>query len=259
MGAYLSFNSNKAKFPVWVASFIISHFLTVSCTIWPVLTGFAIPSKSSNGNGNESIELLLLLQHGNRSGGSGSSTGPGSSGPPASSCANNGGCSIFLSTATTGNFGGVSGADARCATDAIAAGAPGSPSDYKALIMADDGSRTLTTNWVLWPNTIYKTMSNSNLTISTTNASAMFSFPLSNLFVPSGGNAMYTGIDASGATWVPKSGVTCTNAGVSWSSASNTVSGWVGVTSGTDKTLVDVGGGTGFTCDNFLLIYCVQK
>lgn len=260
MGSYFSFNADKAKFPVWVPSLIILHFLTISCTIWPVLTGAALPSNSSNGNGNDSMAILLLLQNGNGFGGSGSSTGStGSSGPPASSCANNGGCSIFLSSASTGNFGGVSGADAKCATDATAASAPGNPSDYKALIMADDGSRTLTTNWVLWPNTIYKTMSNSNLTISTTNASAMFTFPLSNLFVSSGGNAMYTGIDASGATWVPKSGVTCTNAGVSWSSVSNTVSGWVGVTSGTDKTFVDVGGGTGFTCDNFLLIYCVQR
>ncbi|MGJ4753397.1 DUF1554 domain-containing protein [Leptospira kmetyi] len=257
MGAYLSFNSNKAKFPVWVASFIISHFLTVSCTIWPVLTGFAIPSKSSNGNGNESIELLLLLQHGNGSGGSGSSTGPGSSGPPASSCANNGGCFIFLSTATTGNFGGVSGADAKCVTAATGALAPGNPSDYKALIMADDGSRTLTTNWVLWPNTVYKSFSNAGLTVASTNASAQFVFPVTNTITSPGGNAVFTGIDASGATWIPKSGATCTISGVSWTSGSITESGQIGVSNNTDKTVLD--GTTSYPCSNNLVIYCVQK
>lgn len=256
----LSLHRKKAKFPALIPLFLVLQFVSISCTVWPILTELAVPSNSSGGNGNESIVLLLLLQNDkNSSTNTGSTTTSSPTGPSASSCANNGGCSIFLSTATMGNFGGVSGADAKCVADAPGAGAPGSPSEYKALIMADDGSRTLTNNWVLWPNTVYKSMSNSGLTISTTDANAMFTFPLSNLFVPSGGNAMYTGIDASGATWIPKTGVTCTNAGVSWSSTSNLVSGWVGVTSGSDKTLVDVGGGTGFTCDNFLLIYCVQR
>lgn len=258
MGSYFSFNANKAKFPVWVPSLIISHFLTISCTIWPVLTGAALPSNSSNGNGNESMAILLLLQNGNGFGGSGSSTGStGSSGPPASSCANNGGCSIFLSSANTGNFGGVSGADAKCATDATAASAPGNPSDYKALIMADDGSRTLTTNWVLWPNTIYKSFSNGGLTVASTNASAQFVFPVTNTITSPGGNAVFTGIDASGATWVPKSGVTCTISGVSWTSGSITESGQVGVSNNTDKTVFDVN--TSYPCSNNLVIYCVQK
>ncbi|TGL78147.1 DUF1554 domain-containing protein [Leptospira yasudae] len=264
LGATLNFlnNGKKIKFPLFLFPILLIQILSVSCTIWPVVTALAAPQSGSS-NDNSSLVLLALLQNGNTTGSSPSSnTGGGTSGGGTSSpCFAGGTCAVYLNIASSagGNLGGVSGADARCVAGASGAGAPGDPNSYKALLMAEDGLRNLTTDWVLYPNTVYKSVTNGNLTITSTNAGAQFIFPVTNTV--GAANATYTGIDASGATWVPKTAGTCTNAGVSWSTNSGAFTGWAGFSNGnlTNTVLLVDGGSPGYNCSNNLGLYCVQR
>ncbi|MCG6166587.1 DUF1554 domain-containing protein [Leptospira sp. FAT2] len=255
---HFSYNGKKIKFPLFLFLILFIQILSVSCTIWPVVTALAAPQSGSS-NDNSSLVLLALLQNGNTTGASETPGGSVSS----AGCAQSSSCAVFLyihPTAIGGNWGGVSGADAKCASGAPGVGAPGDPNNYKALLMAEDGSRNLTTDWVLYPNKVYRSISNSNLTVTSTDANGQFIFPVTNTITTTA-NGVYTGIDTSGATWVPKTGQTCVSGGVSWTSTSTSVNGSFGISNGNGSlgsTLVeDVG--PGFACNNTLVLYCVQR
>lgn len=235
----------------FVFSTLVALLLLTSCTVWPILTTAAVP-KSKATDSSSSLALLLLAQGSspsNSSGGSGTST---PSGP--TTCASSG-CSLFLTTVPNGNLGGVTGADASCAAQAAVIGAPGNATGYKALLMAEDGTRSLTTSWVLYPNANYYSIDNSNLLISTTDANGQFAATLTNEITPAPSLA-YTGIDTSGATWIPRVGQSCINAGASWTSVSAGVTGWV---ANPNSPGIEMGGAGTLTCATASSIYCVQR
>ncbi|MBM9500022.1 DUF1554 domain-containing protein [Leptospira sp. 201903071] len=163
------------------------------------------------------------------------------------------GCALFLSGTTTGNLGGVGGADARCANDAIARNAPGvsSGSTYKALIMAENGTRNLTTNWILYPNTSYYSFENSNLRIGITNANSelpgTFENSINLIQV-----IVYTGI-SKGPPWVPFTGNTCS----SWTIGTGAPNYALVADTSAATSYIDSGGA--YACDYILNLYCVQR
>ncbi|RHX91830.1 DUF1554 domain-containing protein [Leptospira stimsonii] len=219
-----------------------------SCTLWPILTATALTKRSDS---DSSSILLLMLLVGAPTSEDGNSTTANGSGAQTFTCGSSG-CTIFLSMGINGNLGGITGADTHCVTSAVAQGAPGNTASYKALIMTDNGSRNLASSWVLYPNTVYRSMNNGNLVITTTDANGQFQFPLSAGITSPGGNAVYTGIDTTGASWLPKTGVNCLN----WTDNTNLVSGWIGISNAPNQEL-DSGGS--FTCDQSLVLYCVQR
>lgn len=225
--------------------------LLASCTVWPILTTAAVP-KSKDADSSSSLALLLLAQGPSPSNSSSGSDTSTQGGP--TTCAATG-CSLFVSPVTSGNLGGVAGADANCAARAAVIGAPGNAAGYKALLMAEDGTRSLTTSWVLYPNANYYSIDNNNLLISTTDANGQFAATLTNEITPAPGLA-YTGIDTSGATWIPRSGQTCVNAGASWTSVSGGVTGWV---ANPNSPGIEMGGAGTLTCATNATIYCVQR
>jgi hypothetical protein len=138
--------------------------------------------------------LLILFSCGKTSG-----LAPGSSG-----CTT---CKIFV-TATThdGNYGGVAGADALCATDA---NLPAGGGTYKALLGASTRFPP-STNWPLKASTTY-VRSNGVTVIGTTTAARILSFNLTNSFA-TGGSA-WTGLTGAMAKAVENCTDWTTNAG----------------------------------------------
>ncbi|AOP32750.1 hypothetical protein A0128_02000 [Leptospira tipperaryensis] len=226
----------------------IFSFLFFSCTVWPVLT-VAATKNSERSDSSASVAFLALVQGGDSSVGS---TNTSSTPVETSNTCAATGCSIFLTVAFTGNMGGIVGADSSCATAASGRSAPGNTSGYKALLMTDDGTRDLTNSWVLYPNTTYQSLDNSNLPIGTTNGAGQLPTTLANEITGSGGNLVYTGMNTTGPSWAPKTGTNCLN----WTTASNSVSGWFG-SSNAPNSEFDAGGAR--TCDVFLALYCVQR
>lgn len=242
-------NRNTGFFARYAFSLLVGLFCVSSCTVWPILTATAL---SKSDDSDSSSYLLLLLS----TGASGPVTETGNptttgSGVQTSTCGSSG-CTILLSSGINGNFGGIAGADTFCANEAVLQNAPGNTAGYKALIMTDNGTRNLTSSWVLYPNTVYRSKSNSNLVITTTDANGQFQFPLSAEITGAGGNAVYTGINTTGPSWVPKTGVNCLN----WTDNTNLVSGWIGVSNSPNQ---EIDSGASFTCDQLLVLYCVQR
>lgn len=196
------------------------------------------------------LETLLLQEIGG-----GSSAGGGSPTSPSVDCRTNGPCYIFetggeVSLSHSGAFGGISGADSFCSTAAglyLPSGA-GDSSEYKALIMDESGTRDLNHDWVIHPNTNYINPS-TGLIISASNSSGILSLPEANLF-PFSGSQVYTGINASGSTWIPKTNATCNN----WTVGTNTRLGEIGETGSPNY----VDSSATLTCDTARGIYCVR-
>ncbi len=136
-----------------------------------------------------------------------------------------------------GNFGGVAGGDALCATDA------NKPAlgTYKAMIVGTGrvacttancgtGGASEHTNWVLAPNTNY--VRTDNTLIATSTSAGIFSFPLTAGFTPSGTNPeLWTGLTA---TWLTNTGVNCSN----WTSTGGT--GTVGIADLTTSGVINI-------------------
>ncbi|RHX91828.1 DUF1554 domain-containing protein [Leptospira stimsonii] len=241
--------SNRGFLARFVSATLVVIFSLTSCTLWPILTTVVVSKPESE---NSSSLFLLLLAQGSSS--SDSTNGTSTSSPGQVTCAATG-CSLFLTPVSNGNFGGVSGADTSCAAQAAVIGAPGNTTGYKAFLMAEDGTRSLTTSWVLYPNANYYSIENSNLLISTTDANGQFAATLTNEITPSAGLA-YTGIDTSGVTWIPRTGQSCVNAGASWTSTSAGVTGWV---ANPNSPGIEIGGAGTLTCATAASIYCVQR
>ncbi|WP_165778820.1 DUF1554 domain-containing protein [Leptospira perolatii] len=228
--------------------FLMISLLYVSCVQWPVASALL---ETQEKNSNENSLIVGLLATGNPS-----SPTPGiPTSTPTANCSTTGGCYIYYSSPTSGAMGGITGADAICqASYSVFTPAPvGSASDYKALIMDEAGGRNLTTNWVLRPNLQYYSYHTGAL-ISTSDAAGELSLPLvSSLESGPGGFAAYTGINTTGATWIPKAGTTCN----SWAStATSAIRGEAGISN--DPTgFVDTNGS--YTCDSNLRLYCVRQ
>ncbi len=131
---------------------------------------------------------------------------------------------IFVtSTSSTGNLGGISGADATCASEATMFGYTGT---YKALL--GSASRSTSSNWVLAANTLYVQAGNTSNVIGTTNSSAIFTFPLTNSF----GTISTTSWTGLTSAWAVASD-TCLN----WTDTVG-VNGNTGINNATDSTAI---------------------
>ncbi len=151
---------------------------------------------------------------------------------------------IFVTTSTTitsGNFGGISGADALCASDP---NKPSGSATYKALL--SDGSSRIActtsncsggasenTGWVMSPYTVYTTPG--GLEIGVTNAAGIFNFPLINplIFNASNPNWVATGLQYD---WTSSPTYNCAK----WTSgATSNVWMTVGLSTYTDANVIN--------------------
>ena len=142
---------------------------------------FAMSScgKLLDGSTSDGVSLETAEREGG-TGGAGSSTGP---------------YRIFATASQyDGNLGGVSGADAKCMSDA---NKPAGSSTYKALIAATTRQSPFT-DWPLKASTAY-VEKNGVTPIGTTTAGRVFTFNLSNAISPAG-PFVWTGIDTDFST-----------------------------------------------------------
>ncbi|PKA03818.1 hypothetical protein CH375_14725 [Leptospira ellisii] len=169
---------------------------------------------------------------------------------------------MFATTNVSGmtKNGGIAGIDNDCAAD------PNKPSGggtYKALVSDGVNRRACTTascsngisenlNWILKPNKEYRRKDGTTV-IGTTNASGIFSFPLTNspetlanLVVT---NGIATGFNAD---WTSN-----TNDCADWSTNLAGTSSTVGTWDSTDSGLIGGGGTSG--CSNTHMTLCVEQ
>lgn len=166
------------------------------------------------------------------------------------------GCWIYIVTGPTGGMGGTAGGDVHCFNGAAMGYVPGRQADYRALIMTEPTApqrRDLAHDWVLHPFTVYLAKDNGGASVATTDSLGQFPFPLGNTIQAPGGAAVLTGIDASGASWQPKTGNTCN----SWTSSSVGDMPGFGISNVFGSGAVD--GGAGYDCSQTLTMYCVRQ
>lgn len=218
------------------------------CTPWPAATASIVSVQSNDEGDSFETDLLLLSAIAGVSQIGGGGNAPTAT-PP---CGGAAFCYVFVSTTLTdGSFGGVTPADARCATDKPG-GLPGVGSDYKALLMSAGVSSTpardLNTNWVLTASMEYRRPDGVTV-IGTTNASREFPLPLTNA-VQAAASSIYTGIDVSGANWVV--GTNC----MDWTSVAGGVTFEQGEANN-PASAISLGGGA--LCTFTGAFYCVQQ
>lgn len=168
---------------------------------------------------------------------------------------------IFVSSTTTdGFFGGISGADAICQSDAGTLGLSGT---FKALVAAGNVSfrtATVTPNagdgqvdWVLDPNRTYL-RTDLTTTIGETGANGLFTFPLQNAFSD---NAVqhWTGMLTDWTTGGTPSSNLCDFGGGSWVNFGGSF-GTPGATNSTSTTALNNGGN--INCNTVIHLVCVQ-
>ncbi|HRP70608.1 MAG TPA: DUF1554 domain-containing protein, partial [Turneriella sp.] len=161
---------------------------------------------------------------------------------------------FFTSSASSGSFGGASGADAKCNA---AANKPNT-STYKAIIggggrtacttaNCGTGGATEHTDWVLLPTQRYTRSDGTE--IGTTNTAGIFIFPLTNA-VSTSSSSPWTGLST---TWLTS--FSCSN----WSTTTGT--GTAGVTSYVSSMVLDAGfgGGNGLGCSVNYPLYCAEQ
>lgn len=165
---------------------------------------------------------------------------------------------VFVtSTATTGNLGGISGADASCQ-----AGKGALNGTFKALLV-DGISRTACTtancgggtsehtDWVLASNKEYR-RSDGTTVIGTTNANGLLPFSLSNSFATSAG--WWTGLKTD---WRILGAAFRCQTTTPWDTGNVTRSGGFGLNTSTNTSIE--GSGAGDTCDFTYRLVCVQQ
>lgn len=172
---------------------------------------------------------------------------------------------------TNGSMGGISGADTLCQNAAAALPSSfGAPSEYKALLMDESGARSLTHNWVLYPNTSYLNIKKSTLNpndsalVFITDSQAMFNGTVSHSIIVDGtrppATYTFTGIriDTPGSvgTWLAGSARTCFD----WTStATGTTYGSIGDPVQFSANFIDVGYNSATSCNTSHGIYCVRQ
>jgi hypothetical protein len=140
-----------------------------TCTAWPGLA--AVAASAGGASAEDDSDMALITLAALASGGAANPTDtPKCNGQPF--------CYLVHSTINTAqNFGGAAGGDAHCAANLP--GAQAGTGIYKALLMTSDGTRDQSNNWVLYANTEYRREDGTTV-IGTTNASSIFTFPLTN-------------------------------------------------------------------------------
>ncbi|EKO34202.1 endostatin-like outer membrane protein, LenA/LenB family [Leptospira santarosai] len=194
-----------------------------------------------------------------------SQVGAGSS-ETSTSCKNETFCRTFIATNNgagyTGNLGGISGADAKCAA--------AKPSDlkrtYKALltdqqtrhvVSAVDGTSSLR-DWVLYPNKQYRRSDGTTVTF-TTNAGSMVTVNLENGIDSGAKKYFWTGLahpdDPGFFLW--EGGKTCNQ----WSDANGAVPGATGNTASTNAHNTPEGAFTvdSQACNSTLNLLCIEQ
>jgi hypothetical protein len=170
---------------------------------------------------------------------------------------------IFLTSSThNGNFGGISGVDSFCSSDANKP----STGTYHGMItngstrvactsaFCATGGASEHVDWALAANTFYTRADGTPIGMTTSNG--VFTFPLTNSFGTVGfpGGRAWTGMDFSNKTWIYRNACTCSG----WTSASSGVSGCYGsgASSDTDDNSISY---YSDTCDKLLRVYCVEQ
>jgi hypothetical protein len=164
---------------------------------------------------------------------------------------------IFVTNSTyDGNLGGIAGADSKCASDLFK---PSGGGTYKALLV--DGTNRIASlsanagngqvNWVLHPDTAYRSIIAGGIYVGTTNTNALFSFPLESSIGPFGGSAsryVWTGLTSG---WQ-----TSSNACTGWTSNNSSLRGVIGDTHSTTST--EIASGTD-VCGSPTSLVCVEQ
>ncbi|PJZ69118.1 hypothetical protein CH373_11630 [Leptospira perolatii] len=233
-------------------TFAFAIFFFSSCVQWPVASAL-LEEPVENSDKNRSILALATQSNEPITPSSPTDLCQIPSPPLSGNCASNGGCYIFYAQmGDAADFGGIAGMDNLCKLQ-FASKNPlpvGNATEYKALLMDESCTRSLTRNWVLHPNTNYLSY-HTNQVMSSTDSNGMLRMPLQNPLYTPGETGVFTGIDASGPTWKAKVGETCDN----WTSASSSNFGRTGASSGSSGTrFVD----SGRTSCNPYRIYCVR-
>ncbi|MDI7196847.1 DUF1554 domain-containing protein [Leptospira santarosai] len=225
-------------------------FLTASVAL-------ALCSCEDKKEDNTGILFFLLSQVG---------AGSSETSNTATSCKNETFCRTFIATNNgagyTGNLGGISGADAKCAA--------AKPSDlkrtYKALltdqqtrhvVSAGDGTSSLR-DWVLYPNKQYRRSDGTTVTF-TTNADSMVTANLENGIDSGAKKYFWTGLahpdDPGFFLW--EGGRTCNQ----WSDANGGNTGAAGNTTSTNAHNTPEGAFTVDThaCNSTLNLLCIEQ
>ncbi|MEC7277653.1 MAG: DUF1554 domain-containing protein [Bdellovibrionota bacterium] len=161
------------------------------------------------------------------------------------------------------NADGVNDFDNICRTEALQKGLIFST--YKALIFADDESTRYSCysaycsdqgiaenrNWILEANTEYRREDGTTV-IASTNAAAIFDFPLQNSITGNASDEYWTGIAPTFAFFL-HSQKTCDNFGLNYSS----YSGWIG--NGAATTSAAISDGSEPRCNTYKKILCVEQ
>jgi len=176
-------------------------------------------------------------------------------------------CRFFVTASayTPGSgFVGISGADGKCAAEAIAFGFSGT---YRALIVDGTTRRACTSNncitsgaaehqdWVMHAGATY-VQSDGVTVIETATANAVFTVALTNN-ITGAASSYWTGISGLGFwNWVTDPANNCS----SWSDGTNASSGTYGVSSWTDDRAIAISSATA-TCDNVTSnhLLCVEQ
>jgi hypothetical protein len=251
---------NKQKFLNFIlkefyCGIVFCFFFLFYCTPWPVITSFASEVEKKS-NSDSVLFLLAKIDEVNGSKDKDDSENPANGSSPSSNLCSSkpNGCALFVSiTTTNGNIGGAAGADSICANDATTLNAPGlaTGSTYKALLMTEDGTRNLSTNWVLYPNTSYYSLSNSNLRVGVTNANSELPATFEN-DINTSPIVVYGGI-FKGPPWIPSTTNTC----LSWTNGIGAPNYGNIAYSNSPTGYIDGSGLYG--CDNILNLYCVER
>lgn len=168
-----------------------------------------------------------------------------------SSCAKNEGVSLqsggqtkklfVTNSTTTGNIGGIAGADSKCMADS---NYPGSGT-YKALLV-DGTARTTQVDWVLLPDTEYSRVSD-GIVVGTTDSDGLLLFNLDNPVDASYNYWIFTGLNSD---WTSDTSNDCTN----W-----TDTGGFGSFGFGDKTDTDAISAAQGSCTTSVKLICVEQ
>lgn len=171
---------------------------------------------------------------------------------------------IFVTgTGTTGNTGGISGADTICqnAKTNDQPNLPGLATDYKAMLV-DGTNRTSCaaancstgpdSTWVLAANTTYYRPD--EVAIGTTTSNAVFTFPLDAAFSTTAGLNWWTGLNAN---WTVALDVCDGGAVPGWDDGTAFFDGTMGATNDTANT--SIAPGFPDSCDTVNHLLCVRQ
>lgn len=173
---------------------------------------------------------------------------------PSASCTRTSKYIYLTSAKTTGNRGGVSGADTFCTNNAPAGLGITSA---KALIVGTNRTACTTANcsggtgehvnWVLQPSTSYL-LAGATTKAVTTNSKGLFDFPLPTAFSSTSGSA-WTGLNTDYTSYAE----TC----ASWAVGQNYIRGSTGDITSTSNT--SMAASTSETCEKEHYLYCVEQ